>query len=90
MLTIHKHGLLLTDKQELVLPKYAMFLDFQVQRGALTTWWLVHDDNDTENRTLVIAGTGRSIEHPIDCLSHLGTVQVGVWVWHLFELLDVV
>ncbi len=66
------------------MPEGAMPLDVQVQSGVITLWALVNPDARPVPRPFSIYGTGHTIEN-IGELSHIGTVQMGCLVWHVFE-----
>ena|SRR3990167_3802754 len=87
--TIHKYHLPFGDAIEVQMPAGAEILAFAPQGdepGNLFLWALVNPINPWEIRRFVLRGTG----HPIDDGSvskatHVGTVQDGPFVWHLFE-----
>ena len=68
------------------IPAHAEVLCVQVQRGMPCLWMLVdtyYGDVGAKDRTFVIEGTGNEFEgHNI---KYIGTVQQGVYVWHVFE-----
>jgi hypothetical protein len=64
-----------------LMPKGARCLAVQPQGGAICVWMLV-DPNVThvERRTFDIVVT------PFDTSRYIGTVQIGAFVWHVFEV----
>lgn len=88
METIYKYPLLLTDKQELLLPVGANLLDVQLQGEQLCLWAIVDTDAQRFHKYIVrIEGTGQG---PIP-FDHRGailrrTVQQGGMVWHVFVM----
>lgn len=66
-------------------PRGAVFLSFQLQRGIPCAWAEVDPDAPTEQRAFVIRGTGHPY-HPCVGDKYIGTAQDGPYVWHLFEL----
>lgn len=83
---IYKHHLALTDGPQVVEVKGpgAEVLDFQIQHDMLTIWTLENyrsNDAPTEERFMIL-GTGSEVE---DGWTYIGTVQHGVFVWHLLR-----
>lgn len=57
---------------------------FQIQHGVPTIWADVNPlETETEERILRIVGTGHVEVAPLSM--YRGTVQIGPFVWHLFE-----
>ena len=81
--TIWKYRLPLDDLVRISMPVGAQSLCVQMQGDVLTLWAMVDEDAPTEIRRFVVAGTG----HPLPAVlgHYLGTVQPGVFVWHVFE-----
>jgi hypothetical protein len=67
------------------MPKGAVILSVQTQRGEICIWALVDPNAETEKRLFVAVGTGRSIN--LSTGSYIGTVQTsgGSFVWHVFD-----
>lgn len=82
MKTIHKYPLKVADTQKLQLPWKAQVLSVQFQAGELMMWALVTPDAPKVERTIHTYGTGHQV--PVDPGTHIGTVQQGGLVWHLF------
>lgn len=82
MLTVYKFKLVLTDTQTIQMYENAVLLSVQNQAGVICFWTLCDTDKPQSDMTIKIYGTG----HPIDNLQikFLGTVQVGITVWHVF------
>jgi hypothetical protein len=85
MYMIYKAVLSLSDKQELMLPKNSDILAVQYQNENLCLWYKFDDcyKNMSVIRKIYIFGTGNLI--PDKILKHIGTVQDGQFVWHVFE-----
>jgi len=84
MKKIFKYELEATGLQEVEMPKGAKILSTKIQYGRIYIWALVDEDNTTQKKTILLAGTG----HPISSehnLKFIGTVQGGQFVWHIFE-----
>lgn len=82
---IHKVTLQLTDRQSVKLPVGAKILSVQVQNGEMKAWF-EFDERETRElyRFIYIVGTGHlfEIEEPY---KFIGTVQMGPFVWHIYE-----
>ena len=49
-------------------------------------WAMSNTDESRKVRRMIrVYGTGRPIEEPLESLNYIGTVQVGPFVWHVFE-----
>lgn len=84
MRKIFKYRLEIVDRQVLRLPIGAKILHVDNNFDMLTLWAAVDPTRSEEERIIRIVGTG----HPIpnyDRLTHLGTVQMPPFVWHVFE-----
>jgi hypothetical protein len=86
MKAIWKYPLVITDQQEIRMPKGAEIISVQRQGEEICLWALVAAGQEIESRLILIFGTG----HPIpDNLPgrFIGTVQHagGRPVWHIFE-----
>lgn len=82
---IFKYPLLSVGAQNLMLPKGAKILSVQFQGEALCVWALVDPDAIPAPVMIWIIGTGDSLPLPSVEMEHLGTVQVGKFVWHIFR-----
>lgn len=82
MKTIYKYTLDLKDKQQIELPLDADILSVQVQAEKICLWAKVSSTLPKEKRTIYIYVTGTEIEK--DNSSYVGTVQDGIYVWHIF------
>jgi hypothetical protein len=85
--TVYKYGLSLGE-QELELPVGAQVLNIGVQKidgsPQLFLWALVAPEtmNKIKHKIFVV-GTGHAMPHGE--VEHLGTVQHGTYVWHVFK-----
>ena len=61
-------------------------LHVEIQHDVLTVWTLEKDLNCLATRDVKITGTGHRVV-PEKAI-HLGTVVDGMYVWHLFDVMD--
>lgn len=80
---IYKVALELTGVQKIVVRRGAKILSVQVQDNRICLWALINKNELLDILTIEIHGTGRPINH--DPGIHLGTVQMGDMVWHVFQ-----
>lgn len=91
MKTIYKYPLLITDSQVIRMPAGARILCCQMQtggpaKGDVCLWAEVDTDRPHVNRTILIAGTGNPFPEKLpEKRSYIGSVQDGVFVWHVYE-----
>lgn len=83
MRTIWKYAMPWSGTVSLHLPRGAQVLSVQEQEGALTLWALVDPKAANVRRTFVVAITGGEVGDRQ--ITHLGTVQFGGYVAHIFE-----
>lgn len=88
MKTIYKYPLKVDDFQIVTMPRGAEILTVQAQREQPCIWALVDTDNDSEERHIRMAGTGRSINSRDKLLRYIGTFQLagGNLIFHVFEI----
>ena len=87
MKTIYKYPLTLSDNP-ISMIKGAEILTVKLQNGTPTLWALVDEDEYLqESRLIVIRGTGHTIE---DNAKHITTYMDDPFVWHVFELTDLI
>jgi hypothetical protein len=81
--TIHKYEIYgMPGSHILDMPTGAEVIHFGTQEASLRIWAVVNDLEPLRPRTFVLAFTGQ----PIPSMHrHLGTVQLGPHVYHLFE-----
>ena len=75
----------LTDYPVVSMQKGARVLSVGVQHGQIQVWALVNPEAPKELRRFRIAGTGHPLEEELERLRFIGTVQMGDFVWHIFE-----
>jgi hypothetical protein len=73
------------DYNEIEMPKGAEILTAQVQNKTICLWAMVDPEAPKETRMIEIAGTGTTIIDPDGPRKYIATVQVGPYVFHLFE-----
>lgn len=82
--SIWKFPFMVSDTVVIEMPVASTVIHVGVQHGRLCLWALVWTKNKVESRTFLVRGTG----HPCDELNasdHIGTVQDGPFVWHVFD-----
>lgn len=70
----------------LYLPRAAKLLKVDWQVGQYSLWALIDTNEPTEERRVLITGTGQAIYEPI--VSHISTFKQddGGFIWHAFEI----
>jgi hypothetical protein len=87
MKAIYKYQLSNSDNP-ITLVKGAKILTVKLQNDTPTLWALVDTDEYLqETRLIVIRGTGHDIE---DNAKYITTYMDGPFVWHAFELTDLI
>lgn len=86
MKTIWKFPLVLTDEQIITVPAGKQFLCAQVQNDVIALWARVETNAPLEGAAIRMYLGGQPIPDE-DTLAYIGTVQLGIYVWHIFELL---
>ena len=82
MKTIYKYTLDLKDKQQIELPLDAEILSVQKQDVNICLWAKVTNTFPKKKVDIYIYGTGTEINE--DNLDYTGTVQDGIYIWHVF------
>lgn len=80
---IHKYRVDVTDTSVVPMPRGAKILHFGEQGGHLCLWALVNPKNAQQDYKFLIRGTGNPLTGKEG--GHLATVQMGHFVWHIFE-----
>jgi hypothetical protein len=85
---IHKFPISLEERQTVALPYGARALHVGVQAGVVCLWALFDEKGQLGRgpvaREFAVYGTGFAL--PDDVGTHLGTVQIDGFVWHVFEV----
>jgi len=90
MKTIYKYPLQVTDDQDLFLPKGAVILSVIVQQNVLVLYAGVDNSEKIEERRKIkIFGTGNPVYYEQGKLRFIASVQQGVFVWHVFENINI-
>jgi hypothetical protein len=85
MRVLHKVQLKLAEVvQTLNLPQGAVVRAVQSQGSFPTIWYECDPDAPPEPRHFVIVGTGWELPD-VGAILYLGTVQIGAYVWHVYE-----
>ena len=91
MNTIHKQILDLIPNQIIQVPKNSTFLDTKNQKENLSIWYICNpNEAETEDREILIFGTGNDSVPEDTELDYLGTILMenDNLVWHIFEKLS--
>lgn len=87
--TIWKVSFRLCAEIHLEMPKGAKLLHvnppFDPLDGDISIWMLVYPDQPKVRRRLRIYGTGHSTELTEQVENYVGTVHLGMFVWHVFD-----
>lgn len=86
MLTMYKYKLDVTKFQTLTVPKGSGWITLCTQNGIPVLYAMVDlDKKETETWCIDMIGTGQSFPNIAlrQCI-HIGTVDVGPYVWHYF------
>jgi hypothetical protein len=83
MKTIWKFPLSLNTEQEIKLPREAVIISVQFQKGILFLWAKIDTESDTEERKVAIVVTGDDCDW-CSRWNYIGTVQNNIYVWHIF------
>lgn len=81
---VWKYRLRIVGGNTIEMPRDATTLTVAMQDGHLTAWALVDPRAEREGRKFIVTGTGIPIELS-NGTQYIGTVQDGVFVWHVFE-----
>lgn len=83
---IWKFPIEVAGMQKVAMPLGARILSVDMQRGVLCLWAMVDTRGEASQRLIEIHGTGEPIKTGRgDSRQFIGTVQVGQFVWHVFE-----
>ena len=87
-MTIWKFPLQITDRQWVSVPGGSKILSADNQHGVLCLWAMVNPESNTRvQRKIAIIGTGNPMPQD-EAMEFIGTVILGVFVWHVFEVLE--
>lgn len=80
---IYKYPLGLDEsRQPIEMPEGAEVVHVDAQDGVVTMWARVKFNSDMTKRTFRVVGTGWKFDPE---LQHVGTCQIGPFVWHVME-----
>jgi hypothetical protein len=94
MKTIHKYEIPITGNYvEIELPEDFFFLSLQNQNDRCIMWGETDTNSKKEKIGFIVLGTGHDIERITENLKmrrgvYVGTVQIGAFVWHIFQALN--
>lgn len=85
--SVWKITLVVSDIQEIEVPKGSVFLHAAEQYGDIAIWFRCDPDASIEKRKIRIAGTGGSID---ERLQYIGTAHLsrGQSIFHVFEVIS--
>lgn len=87
--TIWKFPFRIADNVTLLMPAGAQLLHVgpsnEPGRGDLCLWALVYPEQGKVQRHLNVYGTGHQVDHRHHKETHVGTVELGAFVWHVFD-----
>lgn len=76
-----------TVENVIEMPKGAEILTVQIQDSFNTCIWaLVDPEEETEKRVFEVVGTGHKFDNANK--KYIGTWQISMFVWHLFEVIN--
>ncbi len=81
-MTTYKYFIPIGDLVRIELPEGSKLLHIGAQGPGIYAWFLVLPENPDTERIFRVYGTGHYIEQSWE---HRGTVQIGEFVWHVFE-----
>lgn len=86
---IFKYPLNASSVEQIIqMPYDAQILDVQIQGGNLFLWAIVDPAKDNLTYKFHVFGTGWALPYRFsNRYKHLKTVQDGVFVWHVFEVI---
>jgi hypothetical protein len=84
MKTIHKFHLNITDSQPIMAGNSFTPLCVQTQNGVPTLWAEVDDEEPKTAHTIKMIGTGHEIKWEDGRFIYLATIQIDVFVWHIY------
>lgn len=80
---IWKFNIEVDRHQKVVMPKGAVMLDMQSQKGVLAFWACVDPNAPKVEREVSVIGTGHDL--PGGEQTYIATAQQGSLVWHMFD-----
>lgn len=87
---IYKYAVVVNDEAMATakMPATARVIHVGTQEGGLFLWAIVHPQAPHEDHTFAIVGTGWDMPENCSAENYVGTVHVGSFVWHIFNLTD--
>ncbi len=71
--------------QNINMPANTRILSVGVRNDIITLWGLVDPEEKTVNRQFAVRGTGHPVDEVVENAVFIGTVFVGIFVWHIFD-----
>lgn len=77
------------DLQQHKMPANARILSAQFQDGKLSLWFAFTRENENKLtvRNFIVAFTGIPLAGKLNWFSHISTLQLGGYVYHVFEVI---
>lgn len=86
VMTIYKYPLTLTGRQVVALPARSTPISVGLQDRVICMWAIVPDGKLPKmDRSICIYGTWHDMGDIVSPGQFLGTVQQGIYVWHVFD-----
>lgn len=82
MKAIYKYPIKIADTQILDMPVGADIISLQMQNGIITIWAIIDIEASLMPVKIRIFGTG--IHYSDLVLRHIGSIQDGDYIWHVF------
>lgn len=70
---------------EVAMPIDSVILSVGEQNGEVVMWAMVNEASTAGIRKITVVGTGWGLKNSMTRRHYLGTVQVGAYVWHVFD-----
>lgn len=84
MKVVYKYTIEVAEFQVVDMPSQAKILSAQVQHGQIRLWALCDPAARIKQRRVLMFGTGQPFNGLAQGFVYIDTVQVGVYVWHVF------
>jgi len=85
MITIYKYQFQIADTVAIEMPERARILRIDAQNNTPFLWAMVNTDWAKETRKFYVAGTGNPLTELWLFKSHISTIHINGFVWHIFE-----
>jgi hypothetical protein len=86
MKTIYKYSLT-QGSNYIPMPEGAKILSVRVQDRIIQCWAAIDAERPMYNKHLYVVQTGEMIQHPLEKMRFIGTVEIDWWIGHVFEVI---